>query len=81
MTVQDLVDALDRRGIDVPGRASKTISDALRWEVSRGRVMRVGRGRYRTGAIPRSTRWWLGRQVDAMRTGTVMAPGGYRSLR
>jgi hypothetical protein len=28
-----LVEALERHGVDVPGRPSKTISDALRWEI------------------------------------------------
>lgn len=80
MTVPDLVHALARRGVTVHGRASKTVSDALRWEVEHGRVVRLGRGRYRAGRIPRSTMWWLARQVEAMRTGTVLAPGGYKAL-
>lgn len=56
MTVAELVAALvHRHGFDLGGRASKVISDALRWETRRGRVVRVGRGRYRFSHTARST--------------------------
>lgn len=56
MTVGELVAAVVRRhGFDLGGRASKVISDALRWEVRRGRVARLGRGRYRFVRAARST--------------------------
>lgn len=55
-TVAELVRELERGGFELGGRPSKEISDALRWEVARGRVVRVGRGRYRTGGIPGATR-------------------------
>jgi hypothetical protein len=40
-TVADLIDALDYQGFDIPGRASKSVSDALRWEMVHGRVCRI----------------------------------------
>jgi hypothetical protein len=55
MTVTEMVATLARQGYDLGGRASKVISDALRWEVRRGRVIRLGRGLYRYGAAPAST--------------------------
>lgn len=55
-TVAELVEVLEQAGFEIPDRASKTVSDQLRWEVGRGRVVRVGRGRYRMGSIPGSTR-------------------------
>lgn len=56
MTVAEMVVALvHRHGFDLGGRASKIISDALRWETRRGRVVRVGRGRYRFSHAARST--------------------------
>lgn len=55
-TVSELVEAIERCGFRLAGRPSKEISDALRAEVARGRVVRVGRGRYRAGSIPGSTR-------------------------
>ena len=55
MTVAEMVSALARHGFDVGGRASKIISDSLRWETRRGRVVRVGRGRYRFSHAARST--------------------------
>lgn len=56
MTVAEMVTVLvHRHGFDLGGRASKIISDALRWETRRGRVVRVGRGRYRFSHAARST--------------------------
>ncbi|MDH4364190.1 MAG: hypothetical protein OEY70_08940 [Acidimicrobiia bacterium] len=56
MTVAEMVDTLVlRHGFDLGGRASKIISDALRWETRRGRVIRLGRGRYRFVRAARST--------------------------
>ncbi|MEZ5412313.1 MAG: hypothetical protein R2761_30045 [Acidimicrobiales bacterium] len=56
MTVAEMVAVLvQRHGFDLGGRASKIISDALRWETRRGRVVRVGRGRYRFAHAARST--------------------------
>ncbi len=83
MTVAQLVTALvHRAGFDLGGRASKIISDALRWETRRGRVTRVGRGRYRFSHAARSTtrrigilatrsRAWV---VAIMRRPTPMPP-------
>src|SRR3954452_9800927 len=45
-TVADLVDILEYHGFEVSGRASKTMSDALRYEIAHGRVRRARRGRY-----------------------------------
>src|SRR5688500_5357207 len=51
-----LAAAREAQGFTVAGRPSKTISDALRWEIARGRVVRVGRGRYAAGRVTRQTR-------------------------
>ncbi len=55
-TVKELAHQLAADGYTVWGRVSKIISDALRWEVRNGRVVRIKRGVYRLGKIPRSTR-------------------------
>jgi hypothetical protein len=55
-TPTELGEALAARGFHVGGRPAKEISDALRAEVNRGRVLRVGRGRYRSGTVPGATR-------------------------
>ena len=55
MTVAEMVEALSELGYHISGRPSKVISDALRWERARGRVVRVRRGVYRSGTAPRST--------------------------
>ena len=56
LTVDDLVRLLRASGFAVDGRASKSVSDALRWEIGRGRVVRFGRGRYAAGWMPRQTK-------------------------
>jgi hypothetical protein len=63
LSVSELVDCLDRLEGTPAGRPGKVVSDALRWEMRRGRVRRVGRGLYSAGQIPRSTRWWMQDQI------------------
>jgi hypothetical protein len=55
-TVAEMVTLLAERGHTLNGRPSKVISDALRWEIGHGRVVRVSRGVYRLGRVSRSTR-------------------------
>jgi hypothetical protein len=66
-TIQELVDALDWHGFGVSGRASKAISDALRWEMARGRVRRMGRGRYGPLDMPRGTEYRIRQRVLDLR--------------
>ncbi len=63
LTVAELVEGCEEVGVAFDGRASKLVSDALRWEVRRGRVVRVSRGRYVFGAAPRSTLWRIKKRV------------------
>jgi hypothetical protein len=65
MTVPEIVAGVEARGLSIPGRASKTVSDALRWEARKGRAIRLERSQYRTGTMPRSTEWWIRSQVAA----------------
>ncbi len=55
MTVAEMVTTLAGHGFDLGGRASKVVSDALRWETRRGRVIRLGRGRYQYSHAAPST--------------------------
>jgi len=41
-TVDELIKALEWQGFEIRGRASKQVSDALRWERRRRRVRRLG---------------------------------------
>ncbi|HEY3994912.1 MAG TPA: hypothetical protein VGM40_03020 [Mycobacterium sp.] len=66
-TITELIDALGWHGFCVRGRASKAVSDALRWEVERGRVNRLARGRYGPGYMPRSTEYRIHQRVLALR--------------
>ena len=69
-SITELVQALASQGFDVGGRASKSVSDALRWEVGRGRVRRLGRARYGPAWIPRATEYRIHRRVLALRAET-----------
>ena len=66
-TVAEMIDALKWHGFGVGGRASKTISDALRWEVERDRVRHLKRGRYGPGQMPRATEHRIHQRVLALR--------------
>ena len=63
LTVAELVVILERDGLGIVGRPSKTISDALRWEIGKGRVVKVGRSTYARGRMPRSTASWIRQHV------------------
>lgn len=66
-TIKDLVDALSASGFRIGGRASKSVSDALRWEMEHDRVRRLGRGRYGPGWMPRATEHRIHQRVLALR--------------
>ena len=72
MSVHELCTWLDQRGLAVPGRTSKVVSDSLRWEVDRGRVRRVARATYATGRVARQTIWRMRRRIQALGS-TAMA--------
>jgi hypothetical protein len=67
-TVPELLDALAYHNFDVGGRPSKSVSDALRWEMRYGRVRRLARGRYGPGWMPRGTEHRIHQRVLALRT-------------
>ena len=78
ITVAQLVERLHHSGLTVTDRASKAISDALRWETRRGRAVRLERGRYALGRLARTTRHRMRRRLDACharaRTATPITP-------
>lgn len=65
-TVEELVDALAYHGFSPGGRSSKSVSDALRWEMARGRVIRFRRGHYRPGSMPRATQHRIVQHVRSL---------------
>ncbi len=69
LTIPELQRALGRDGFTCSGRPSKEISDALRWEIGRGRVVRVRRGVYVVGHMPKQTRSRIVRRVANLRLG------------
>jgi hypothetical protein len=66
-TIPVMVETLEWQGFGVTGRASKSVSDALRWEVRRDRVRRLRRGLYGPGTMPRSTEHHINKRVMALR--------------
>jgi hypothetical protein len=66
-TVSELVRTLASQGFDIAGRASKSVSDALRTEIGRGRVYRLRRGRYGPDWMPRGTEYRIHKRVLALR--------------
>jgi hypothetical protein len=66
-SIPELADALAWHGFAVAGRPSKSISDALRWEMGYGRVRRLRRGRYGPGWMPRGTEHRIHKRVMALR--------------
>jgi hypothetical protein len=65
--ITDLVEALAFQGFGIASPAPKSVSDALRWERGRGRVRRLGRGRYGPGWMPRGTEHRIHKRVQALR--------------
>ena len=76
LTVADMVTIVRRYRFDLGGRESKIISDALRWELARGRVVKLARGVYRYGRTPSSTarRIRIFASVTAIRWMQIVAP-------
>jgi hypothetical protein len=56
--------------------ASKSVSDALRWECGRGRVRRLGRGVYGPGQIPRGTEHRIRQRELALRAQAIRYEAG-----
>jgi len=72
-TIAEMVDALFAQGFCVPGRPSKVVSDALRWEVARDRARRLGRALYGPGYIPRGTEHRIHQRVLALRAAAKLS--------
>ena len=66
-SIFEILEQLDYQGFSIPGRPSKTVSDALRWEMRRGRVRRLRRGVYGPGQMPRSTEHYIHQRAAALR--------------
>jgi hypothetical protein len=69
LTVADLVQRLADARLRTTGRPGKVVSDGLRWEITRGRVVRLRRGTYAVGRIPRSTAFRIRREGHALLRG------------
>lgn len=66
MSIPELIAAAEAQGFSFSGRPSKAISDALRWELRRNRVIRTGRGQYTLGVIPRTSGQHIDHRLSAL---------------
>jgi hypothetical protein len=74
-STQQLVDAVHAASFELYGRPSKTVSDALRWEVRRARVLRRGRGLYEAGWIAPATKSRMRTRVAQLRARSEIVAG------
>ena len=75
-SVNEMIEDLRARNFSLRGRASKAVSDALRWEVERGRVNRLGRGLYGPAGMPRSTEYRIRQRVLDLRAAARLSREG-----
>jgi len=78
-SVTELVAALDAWNFTVVGRPTKTVSDALRWELQHERVWRQGWGRYSASGMPRGTEHRIITRVEALRAAAESLRGGHET--
>ena len=80
-TVTELIAALHNWNFAVAGRPTKTVSDALRWEMQHERVWRRDWGRYSAAGMPRGTEHRIVRRVEALRAAAESLRGGHDTPR
>jgi hypothetical protein len=68
LTLAALTSAVRRHGFAFAGRPSKEAADALRWEVARGRAVRLRRGVYGPGTVAKVTKHRMRARIAATRT-------------
>jgi hypothetical protein len=75
-SINEMIEDLRARNFSVRGRPSKAISDGLRWEIERGRVNHLGRGRYGPAGMPRSTEYRIRNRVLDLRAAARLSREG-----
>ena len=78
LTIAELVRAIERMGIPIPPPANKTLSDALRWEVGRGRIVKWRRGEFRLGTLARATEYGMRQRIAAYLAGETVHPHSHK---
>ena len=67
LTLAEIVDRIQADGFTLGPVPNKVVSDALRWEVQRGRACRVRRGVYGCGYLPRSSESMMRTRIRQVR--------------
>lgn len=62
-SIYEMLQLLEHQGFAVVGNPSKAVSDAMRWEIGRGRARRLRRGVYAPDSMPRSTAYRIHQRV------------------
>ena len=81
MTVSDLCAQLEHLNFGVEGRPTKVVSDALRWEMGRDRVIRRGRGLYSEWWAPSGTAYRIVDRVESLKVEAESLRGGKTATR
>jgi hypothetical protein len=67
LTVAELVARIEADGFSLGARPNKVVADAIRWEVRRGRVIKLRRGTYLGGLVPRTSEFRMRARLRAAR--------------
>ena len=65
LSISELVAALRRWGLPLGEHANKTVADAIRWELQRHHVRKVGRGRFAIDRLSKTTAFYMRHRVNA----------------
>jgi hypothetical protein len=80
-TIAELIDGLTHQGFVFDDEGPKQVSDALRWEIRRQRVVRVRRGTYEATTWPRSTMHRIRTRVLTLRSrARALRPDRFSSM-
>ena len=79
LPIDEIVFRVRRDGFELPERANKAVSDALRWDLRRKRVDRIRRGLYAAGRVPRSSEFRMRRAIAEARRELSLVPPNPRT--
>ncbi len=84
LTVAELVRRIEADGFSLGPQPNKVVADAIRWEVRRGRVVKLRRGTYAGGSVPHTSEFRMRARLRAARADLrsgVRVPSNYEHPR